>query len=686
MRPAFIVPSLDAATTVASVVRDLRRAAGDDIPIVVVDDGSRDATAREAAEAGAIVVAHSRNCGKGAAIRTGLRAARNAGCDVAVTVDADEQHPAEEAIRLLEPADPSALILGVRALGACGAPRASRVGNAASNFFVSLFCARRFRDTQCGLRRYPIEATLSMPARDQRFGFEAEVIFFARRARIPIVEIPVRVIYPDRERRTTHYRAAIDTLLIIHRIVVTVLTPVRWFVAPALALLAVVAAHRSIVLATCMSPPPVDIPTDASAVDPGNSDLRRVGNDYARHRGRILEVRLTGSPESIGAHQVALLRNEMLASEAELWKKLDQLVPSSLARFLIFDLARLRFRTIDRTMSDAHRREIAASAQSFVADPWAGEIPSYQRMVYLHALYDVSLSFEHSPLLGCTSFALTGAAAAQGHTLLARNFDFEAGSVFDELKSVFLVREEGKLGYASVAWPGLVGLVTGMNEAGVALVVHGGRARESSNDGEPLVHTMRDVLSQARSTRQAVEMLSERKPMVSHLVMVADGDGDTAVVERAPGEAAWVRRGDQKIGLTNHFEGPLADDPANERVKRETTTLARRARLDELLASQAKGAGVEAAIAILRDKRALGGAPLPPGDRRAIDALIATHGVVMDATARVIWVSEGPHLSGRFIRFDVGRLLAPGYDPTTDHESIVTLGDVAPRAPGLAAH
>jgi len=116
MRPAFIVPSLDAAATVAVVVRDLRRAAGDLIPIFVIDDGSRDATAREAAEAGAIVVGHPRNCGKGAAIRTGLRAACDAGCDVAVTVDADEQHPAEEAMRLLEPADPAALVLGVRDL------------------------------------------------------------------------------------------------------------------------------------------------------------------------------------------------------------------------------------------------------------------------------------------------------------------------------------------------------------------------------------------------------------------------------------------------------------------------------------------------------------------------------------------------------------------------------------------
>jgi isopenicillin-N N-acyltransferase-like protein len=87
---------------------------------------------------------------------------------------------------------------------------------------------------------------------------------------------------------------------------------------------------------------------------------------------------------------------------------------------------------------------------------------------------------------------------------------------------------------------------------------------------------------------------------------------------------------------------------------------------------------VEDAIAILRDKRGPGDVVLPPGDRRAIDALIATHGVVMDTTARVIWVSEGPHMQGRFIRFDIGRLLSAGYDPRSENEVVATSADVKP--------
>jgi hypothetical protein len=679
IQPAILVPAFDAVDTIASVVGGLRRELGDQVPIFVIDDGSSDGTSAAAREAGAAVVRHHQNRGKGAAIRTGLRAARDAGCNVAVTVDADGQHPPDQAARLLDAsADESAIVLGTRDLARSGAPRGNIIGNRASNFFVSLFNYRRFRDTQCGLRRYPVATTLALCTHDQRFGFEAEVIFAAMRARIPIHETPVRVVYPPRSRHRTHYRAFRDTVHIVLRITATVFFPARWFIAGvAAATVLALSAHPTIVFTTRMLPPQITVPSEAATVDPGDGDLSWVGPDYARHRGKIWEVALSGSPEQIGAHQVSLLRTEMLANEAELWTQLETLVPSSLARMLLFDVARIRFRRIDQLMSEPHRREIAAAASTFVPDPWTARIPSYQRMVYLHSLYDVSLSFEHSPLLGCTSFTLTGGAAENGHTFLARAFDFEAGRLFDEHKAVFLVREKGKLPYASVAWPGLVGVVTGMNDAGVALVVHGGRAREAKSSGEPLVHTMRDVLAEARTTHQALDLLRAREPMVSHIVMVADRNGDTAVMERAPGEEPFVRREKGKMALTNHFQGPLAGDAANREVEQSTSTLERRARLDELLARLRPGARVEDAIAILRDKRGVGDVPLAAGDRRAIDASIATHGVVMDATAGVIWVSEGPHLRGRFIRFDIGRLLSPGYDPRTENEVVATSADTS---------
>ncbi len=78
---------------------------------------------------------------------------------------------------------------------------------------------------------------------------------------------------------------------------------------------------------------------------------------------------------------------------------------------------------------------------------------------------------------------------------------------------------------------------------------------------------------------------------------------------------------------------------------------------------------------LLRDRSAAGGKPLPPGDRRAVDALIATHSVVMETRARRLWVSEAPHSLGRFIAFDLERLLDPKSDPDTDEPHAIIAAD-----------
>src|SRR6202035_2611808 len=100
-----------------------------------------------------------------------------------------------------------------------------------------------------------------------------------------------------------------------------------------------------------------------------------------------------------------------------------------------------------------------------------------------------------------------------------------------------------------------------------------------------------------------------------------------------------------------------------------TTSVDRADRIRELLAAPPEQPVTESsALAMMRDHACAHAPGCPLGDRRAIDGLIATHGIIADATARVLWVSVGPHLSGKFIRLDVGALLAPGHDPSADPE------------------
>jgi hypothetical protein len=154
--------------------------------------------------------------------------------------------------------------------------------------------------------------------------------------------------------------------------------------------------------------------------------------------------------------------------------------------------------------------------------------------------------------------------------------------------------------------------------------------------------------------------------MVSHIVFVADGDGNVDIVERAPGQEAYVRKGHELLQVTNAFEGPLANDPKNLRVRETTSSDDRAARASELLDGLSPGRDVRDALAILRDHGCANGGHCELGDRRAIDPLIATHGIVADATARVLWVGVGPHLAGAFVKVDLASLFAADHDPARD--------------------
>jgi glycosyltransferase involved in cell wall biosynthesis len=223
-RACVVVPAFDAARTVTSVLADLRREIPEIDTLIVVDDGSSDGTGRAAASAGAHLVSHEKNRGKGAALQSGLLAATSLGFDVALTVDADAQHPAPSARDvLLATGDPRALVLGIRNLLREGAPRANQASNAISNFFLSRFAGRPFRDTQCGLRRYPVRETIALGATATGYDFEAEVLLRASAAGLPIVERDVRVLYPPPGERVTHFDSVRDPA----RIVLTVIRTVR---------------------------------------------------------------------------------------------------------------------------------------------------------------------------------------------------------------------------------------------------------------------------------------------------------------------------------------------------------------------------------------------------------------------------------------------------------------------------
>jgi len=214
---AALVPALDCGETVADVVRGARAHVG---CVLVVDDGSSDGTANEARAAGAEVLSHGQNLGKGAALAAGLRYLQERGFTHAVSLDADGQHlPAEIPKVVAESnAHPDAIVVGARQIETEVAA-IKRFGNQFANVWVQIATGRDLGDTQCGFRVYPIAPTLALHATGQRFDFETEVLIRAVRAGIDVRSVPIRVFYPPPELRHSHYDKLWDTVRIIEAVV-----------------------------------------------------------------------------------------------------------------------------------------------------------------------------------------------------------------------------------------------------------------------------------------------------------------------------------------------------------------------------------------------------------------------------------------------------------------------------------
>lgn len=216
---AALIPCLDVEETVGDVVRGALRHVDH---VLVVDDGSTDGTAGIAESAGAELLRHEANRGKGAALQSGMRRLRELGYSHAFSVDGDGQHLPEEMPTLLEEchADPEAFILGVR-VRSPDQPVAGirRFGNEFANWWVARAARRTFDDTQSGFRIYPIATTLDLPVRADHYEFESEVLILAARRGFDFRARPVRVHYPPPDELVSHYDPWVDTVRII-RIVV----------------------------------------------------------------------------------------------------------------------------------------------------------------------------------------------------------------------------------------------------------------------------------------------------------------------------------------------------------------------------------------------------------------------------------------------------------------------------------
>lgn len=189
-----IIPAYNAAKTLSELISQIKHR-HPDFEIAVVDDGSADESGDIARAAGAIVLTHDRNRGKGEALKTGFAYAVAHDYDVVITLDADLQHDPTEVQDFLNAySDDRTILVGVRRRDKT-MPLARKVSNSLTSFVSSVFCGVRIFDSQSGFRLIPTTILKNITLSSSRFDLEPELLIKAARAGYDVKSVEISTIY-----------------------------------------------------------------------------------------------------------------------------------------------------------------------------------------------------------------------------------------------------------------------------------------------------------------------------------------------------------------------------------------------------------------------------------------------------------------------------------------------------------
>jgi glycosyltransferase involved in cell wall biosynthesis len=209
LKAAVIIPAYREEKHVGDIVRRTRQQLDH---VLVVDDGSSDKTAQRARDAGAEVIVHNQNRGKGEAIKTGLRHWLDRQFVHAIILDADGQHLPEEIDRFIAAAASAvgpSFFLGNRMKNLTGMPFVRRIVNRYMSNQISRVCGQKIPDTQCGFRMLDRQLIPELLGGMERFDYETEMLIIASRQGYRIESVPITTVYSD---EVSNIRPVSDTL------------------------------------------------------------------------------------------------------------------------------------------------------------------------------------------------------------------------------------------------------------------------------------------------------------------------------------------------------------------------------------------------------------------------------------------------------------------------------------------
>ncbi|HEY5912935.1 MAG TPA: glycosyltransferase family 2 protein [Verrucomicrobiae bacterium] len=206
-----MIPCLNEAPTIGLLVEEVRQYVE---MVFVIDDGSSDRTAERAAGAGARVIPHVQNQGKGAALQSGWKAAREGGFQWVLTLDGDGQHSPADIPAFFDCAarTSAALVVGNRMNAPHKMPRLRRLVNRWMSRRLSGLAGQTLPDSQCGFRLLNLAVLGSLPITSQRFEVESEVLLAFARGGHRIEFVPIQSLYKSEQSKIHPVRDALRWL------------------------------------------------------------------------------------------------------------------------------------------------------------------------------------------------------------------------------------------------------------------------------------------------------------------------------------------------------------------------------------------------------------------------------------------------------------------------------------------
>ena len=426
---------------------------------------------------------------------------------------------------------------------------------------------------------------------------------------------------------------------------------------------------------TDLDPPDVEVTPQAFSIDPTGRRLD-YGRNWLGRDGRIWRLHLEGTPEQMGDARGRLTSRLFRQLDDDVLETIERRYSAGMEAWTAAMVLRWDYRGADRFVDEEHRRELAAMA---LALPEAGgeRLDAYHRLFLYQCLYGLTQRLDDVLLEGHMFAAVPKrrSGAEPGNLVIGRTLTVDLGREADPDRIVTFYRPDGRYPFVSVGWAGMIGVVTGINARGIFVGLDAARTDDPLEDGAPLPLVLRQVLERADTLEQAVEILTQAELRTSGIVLVGDGVQRKAVVLELAARDREDRRtsrgeDDNVVWATDHmitdaFEG----DMQNDWVRRYTSSGYRYDRLAELLAD-VDVIDAQAAVEILRDRRGKGATALGLGNRNALENMATTQSIVLDATAMVMWVAEGPSTLGRYRAIDLRRELGRDDSPPAPLEDL----------------